>query len=298
MSAPVLLYIVDVFAEQRYSGNQLAVFRHAQHLSIEEMQLLAREMNFSESTFIVGESRAAESFPVRIFTPATELPFAGHPTLGTAFVIQQEVLAGERVPEVSLDLPVGRIQVRFDYGEQGPERLWMRQNPPVFGPLVGKELVQRALGLADGDLAPLPAEVVSTGLPFIIAPLANRAALSKARLTSDPKLLERLPLRAFLLFCPETRSAANHLSVRVFAHQYGVPEDPATGSANGCLAAYLVRHRYFGTGEIDIRVEQGHELGRPSLLLLRGRKEAGAIRAEVGGKVIMVAKGALVESGS
>ncbi|MCR4439912.1 MAG: PhzF family phenazine biosynthesis protein [bacterium] len=295
MSAPVLLYIVDVFAEERYSGNQLAVFRHAQHLTTEQMRLLAREMNFSESTFIVDEWRAAESFPVRIFTPATELPFAGHPTLGTAFVIQQEVLAGECVPQVNLELSVGRIPVRFEYGEEGPERLWMRQNSPVFGPVVERELVQRALGLAGSELAPLPAEVVSTGLPFIIAPLASRAALSKARLTSDQRLLKRLPLMAFLLFCPETRSPANQLSVRVFAHQYGVPEDPATGSANGCLAAYLVRHRYFGTDAIDIRVEQGHEVGRPSLLLLRSRREGETMRVEVGGKVIMVANGELLE---
>ncbi len=286
-------YIVDVFAETRYSGNQLAVFRHAAHLTSQQMQALAREMNFSETTFILDESPTAGAFPVRIFTPLTEIPFAGHPTLGTAFVLQQTVLQTP-VPQVTLALPVGPIPVAFEYEAETPRRLWMRQNPPEFGEVVDRELVARALGLALDEVGEPPPQVVSTGLPFIIAPLPHETALRKARLTSEPELLARLPVQAFLLFCRQPLSPENHLRVRVFAHQYGVPEDPATGSANGCLAAYLVRYSVLGDEEIDIRVEQGHEVGRPSLLFLRAARRGEMITVEVGGKVVPIAAGELI----
>jgi trans-2,3-dihydro-3-hydroxyanthranilate isomerase len=220
------------------------------------------------------------------------VPFDGHPTLGTASDVQLDVLK-VFVPVVTLALQVGPIRVSFEYGPQGPERLWMVQNAPVFGDLLEKQIIARALGLAVEDIT-FPPQVVSTGLPFIITPLASRTALRKARLTSEPEFLAQLPVQALLLFCEETVSASNHLHARVFAHQYGVPEDPATGSANGCLAAYLVQHRFFGGEEIDIRVEQGHDLGRPSLLYLRAGRQGEGIRVQVGGKVIMVAKGELV----
>lgn len=286
-------HIVDVFAETRYSGNQLAVFRHAEHLTPQQMQLLAREVNFSETTFILEESPTAGVFPVRIFTPLTEIPFAGHPTLGTAFVVQQTVLQ-KPVPQVTLALPVGLIPVAFEYEAQSPERLWMRQKPPDFGEMVDKELVARALGLTIEEVGEPPPQVVSTGLPFIIAPLTNETALRRARLTREPELLAPLPVKAFLLFCRQPLSPENHLRVRVFAHEYGVPEDPATGSANGCLAAYLVHHALFGSKQIDIRVEQGHEVGRPSLLFLRAAQRGELVTVEVGGRVIPVARGELV----
>ncbi|MDZ7271385.1 MAG: PhzF family phenazine biosynthesis protein [candidate division KSB1 bacterium] len=287
----VLFYIVDVFAEERYSGNQLAVFRHAHRLQPAIMQRLAKEMNFSETTFIMAEE--GEAFPVRIFTPATEVPFAGHPTLGTAFVIQQEVIR-RQVPRLFLDLAVGRIQVRFEYGPQGVEQVWMRQTEPTFGPVLERGCVAGALGLAPEELGPVQPQVVSTGLPFIIVPVVSREALAKAGPTFSQECSEGLPVKAFLLFCQEPRSCANHLSVRVFAHEYGVPEDPATGSANGCLGAYLVHHRYFGQNKVDLRVEQGYEIGRPSLLLVRASQLADTIQVEVGGRVLMVAKGELV----
>jgi len=138
--------------------------------------------------------------------------------------------------------------------------------------------------------------LIPTGVPFFIVPLKTGEALRRSRVDRRRlhALINRTEAKAFLLFCPETLDPKNHLQVRVFAHALGVAEDPATGSANGCLAGYLAKHRYFGAGELDIRVEQGREIGRPSLLLLRAREEAGAVTISVGGRVIPVARGELV----
>jgi trans-2,3-dihydro-3-hydroxyanthranilate isomerase len=141
-----------------------------------------------------------------------------------------------------------------------------------------------------------PIEEVSTGMPFIIVPLKTLEALKTSRVHQDKlsDLTRDTEAKALLLFCPETYSCQNDLNVRVFAGYYGVPEDPATGSANGCLAGYLVKHRYFDTSRVNIRVEQGYEMGRPSLLLLDAEDKAGVISIFVGGRVIFVAKGELV----
>lgn len=288
-------YIVDVFAEQKYTGNQLAVFRQAAELSSEQMQQIAKEMNYSETTFIVSEEPQEGGFPVRIFTPKQELPFAGHPTLGTVFVLQQEVI-GHAIESVTLTLPVGQIPVTISYEDDRPDRLWMRQNSPGFGQRFERPKMAEILNLEVSQIDDrFPIEEVSTGVPFIIVPLRTHVALRQARVNKDRffKLIETAQAKAILIFCPETNHSENDLSVRVFADGLGVAEDPATGSANGCLAGYLVHHEYFGTPEIDIRVEQGYEMGRPSLLLLNAQKEE-EIRVFVGGKVILVAKGEFV----
>lgn len=289
--------IVDVFAEAKYAGNELAVIRQAASISGPDMQKIAREMNFSETTFILkDEASGGGGFDVRIFTPRSEMPFAGHPTLGTAFIIQQEILKQE-VNEVVLNLKVGPIPVTFTYRGGEPDVLWMRQIPPGFGQTITAEQAAQVLGLKPADIDPrFPVQSVSTGVPFFIVPLKTAEALRRSRV--DPRkffaLINRTEAKAFLLFCPETLSPENHLQVRVFADALGVPEDPATGSANGCLAGYLVKHRYFGQAEVDIRVEQGHEVGRPSLLLLKAGEKGEAISVSVGGRVIPVARGELV----
>jgi len=141
-----------------------------------------------------------------------------------------------------------------------------------------------------------PIQDVSTGIPFIIVPLKTLEALKQTRIARDKyfELIENTQAKAILIFCPETYNQENDLNVRVFADYYGVPEDPATGSANGCLAGYLVKHRYYGKDRINIRVEQGYEMGRPSLLLLKAEGKEGRIDVYVGGKVVMIAKGELV----
>jgi len=287
--------IVDVFAERKFAGNQLAVFRQADRLTTEEMQAIAKEMNYSETTFILSETPQENGYPVRIFTPNQELPFAGHPTLGTAFVLQQMIIQ-EAVNIVRLNLKAGQIPVTMSYVDRAIDRLWMRQNAPTFGQRFETATIAKVLGLSSHQLDDrFPLEEVSTGLPFIIVPLKNLSALQQTKVDREAlfNLIETTEAKAILIFCPETRKVENQLSVRVFVEALaGTPEDPATGSANGCLAAYLVQHSYFGNS-IDIRVEQGYEIGRPSLLLLKAEK-AEEIQVSVGGKVILVATGEFV----
>jgi trans-2,3-dihydro-3-hydroxyanthranilate isomerase len=286
--------IVDVFAEDKYAGNQLAVVRRAEGLDGAAMQKIAREINFSETTFILGDRKRRGGYDVRIFTPAAELPFAGHPTLGTAFVIQQDLIK-EPARKVVLNLKVGPIPVTFGYRDRKPDVLWMKQIQPQFGITLEARRVAPVLGLKPDDLdLRFPVQEVSTGIPFVIVPVKTLEAVKKSGFRADKLAGLTAEGKAFLLFAPQTYSPRNHLNVRVFAHCYGVGEDPATGSANGCLAGYLVRHRYFGGPQLDIRVEQGYEVGRPSLLLLRAREEAGKMDVFVGGRVILVARGRLV----
>jgi len=289
-------YILDVFAEKRYAGNQLGVFRNADDLSGTDMQKIAKEMNYSETTFILTDDEREGGYDVRIFTPEEELPFAGHPTLGTAFVIQQEIIKNP-VDKIILNLKVGRIPVTFNYENNNPGILWMKQKPPVFGQEIERGQMARSLGLDESAIDErYPIQEVSTGIPFLIVPLKSLAQLKKAKVDFEKflKLVENLKGKAPLIFCPEARDDRNDLSVRVFVDYYGIPEDPATGSANGCLAGYLIKNRYFDQNRIDIRVEQGYEIGRPSLLYLKAEEGTDDIDVFVGGRVIMVAKGKFV----
>ncbi len=289
-------YIVDVFAEEKYAGNQLGVFRVAQGLSDADMQRIAKEVNYSETTFILSEEEREGGFDVRIFTPEAELPFAGHPTLGTAFLIQQEILK-KPVEKIILNLKVGQIPVTFGYKKGEPHILWMKQKAPVFGKVLDKGTIARSLRLDAATIDDrFPVQEVSTGAPFIIVPLKSLEYLKKARVDTEIffDLIERTEAKSLLIFCSETRREENDLSVRVFVDYYGIPEDPATGSGNGCLAGYLVQNRYFGEGRVDVRVEQGYEIGRPSLLYLKAENTGAEIDVYVGGKCILVAKGEFI----
>ncbi|HMA37131.1 MAG TPA: PhzF family phenazine biosynthesis protein [Chloroflexia bacterium] len=293
-----VFHIVDVFAEERYSGNQLAVFLDGHLYTDALMQQLAKEMNFSETTFIFPQESRDGQYRVRIFTPAEELPFAGHPTLGTAFIIAQ-VLIGTPVAEVRLDLPAGRVPVALARDPAGAiTRLTMTQLQPTFGPTVAPAILAPVLGLVPEDMdARYPIQEVSTGLPFLIVPLKRLATMRALRLDARQLggVLQPLAAKAVLVYCPETYHPANQLNVRVFVPFSGIPEDPATGSANGCLTAYLLHHNYLGRPTVDIRVEQGIEIGRPSILYLRGQLAAGHFQIEVGGNVQHIAVGRLVE---
>jgi trans-2,3-dihydro-3-hydroxyanthranilate isomerase len=282
--------IVDVFAEEKYAGNQLAVVRGGGGLSEEEMQKITREINYSETTFVLSEEErtGAGGYDVRIFTPGGEVPFAGHPTLGTAFVIRDEILPKPE-DRVVLNLEAGRIPVTFG------DVLWMRQLAPTFGQTLDRDEMARIFGLEANDLDDRhPVQEVSTGLPAVIVPLKTLDALKRCRVDWD--LYHRTPAagRNLYVFCPEPHERDNDLAARMFADDIGVPEDPATGSAAGCLAGYLVEHRYFGPDPVDVRVEQGYEIQRPSLLYLRAGKENQEINVSVGGKVQLVARGELL----
>jgi trans-2,3-dihydro-3-hydroxyanthranilate isomerase len=289
-------YIVDVFAERKYEGNQLAVFRKTKDLSDADMQTFAREMHFSETTFIMSDEKRDGGYDVRIFTPEHEIPFAGHPTLGTAFIIQREII-GQSVEKVVLNLRVGQIPVDFKYKGKDVENLWMKQINPTFGTTFDRQTLSQVLNIDPADIDDrYPIQEVSTGTPFFMVPLKTLSAVKRANINRDRffSLIENTQAKAILIFCPETIRDDNDLTVRVFADYYGVPEDPATGSANGCLAGYLVKHRYFGKDRIDIKVEQGHQISRPSLLFLKAEKKAEEISVLVGGRVQMVARGEFV----
>jgi trans-2,3-dihydro-3-hydroxyanthranilate isomerase len=280
-------YIVDVFAEKKYAGNQLAVFRDGFKFSDEEMQQIAKEMNFSETTFILSDEPENNGYNVRIFTPAREVPFAGHPTLGTAFIIQKEII-DEPVKVVNLNLKVGQIPIEFQHN-----RLTMKQKDPSFGSELSIKSLSAVLNIDDNEFDDqFPIQEVSTGIPFIIVPIKTLNSIKRIKVNKEEyfKLIENTEAKAIHVFCPETEEE-NHIHVRMFAYYYGVPEDPATGSAAGCLAAYLCRHRYFGKNKIDIRAEQGYEIGRPSLLFLKAEETEDKIDVYVGGQVQMVAKG-------
>jgi trans-2,3-dihydro-3-hydroxyanthranilate isomerase len=282
-------YIVDVFAEERYAGNQLAVVRGGADLSDKTLQKIALEMNYSETTFVLSDEETDGGYDVRIFTPGEEVPFAGHPTLGTAYVIQHELLAGP-VERITLNLKAGEIPVTFG------EVLWMRQLPPAFGATVDSASLARALNLETADLDDhYPVQEVSTGLPALIVPLRDLDALRRCKVDWERYTELAGPGKNLYVFCPEPHEdGPGDLSARMFANDLGVPEDPATGSAAGCLAAYLLEHSYLRTDSVDVRVEQGYEIGRPSLLYLRAASEADEMRVDVGGKVQMVARGELV----
>lgn len=286
-------YFTDVFGSKKYSGNQLAVFIDCEGLSGAEMQQIAREINFSETTFVLASEPKDGAWPVRIFTPGDEVEFAGHPTLGTAHVIARRIIAAD-VSELVLSVPAGRVPVKFPAAKDASAPLWMSQIPPTFGKTLEKSAIAPMLGLAESDLSEiLPIQEVSTGLAFAIVPLANREALARARVNQDLYLpfAGKSWAKALLLVAPGGYEEGQDLSVRVFVDYLGVPEDPATGSGNGCLAAYLCRHRFFGSHRVEAAVGQGYEIGRPSTLFLQAEENNGEISVQVGGRVHDVAQG-------
>lgn len=284
-----------MFAQTKNSGNQLAVITNSNNLSDYEMQKLANEMHFSETAFILSDKPRDNGYDARIFTPSIEVPFAGHPTLGTAYVIKH-FIAKEPTQEIRLNLKVGQIKVTCENQPNNQEILWMKQIQPIFSQKFSTEFFQSLLGLEKLDFdSDFPIQEVSTGLPFVIVPLKTLSSVKKARV--DQTLLSQLTGKTqsgILVFSPQTYHKENSLNVRVFVDEFGIPEDPATGSGNGCLAAYLSHYQYFGLSEIDIKVEQGFEISRPSILYLKTRKKGENIDVYVGGRVFPIAKGKLL----
>jgi len=274
-------FVTEVFSESAYGGNQLATLPDSAELSTNEMQKIARAFNFPETTFVVGGS-VADGYEVRIFTPTSEVPFAGHPTLGTAYLLRN-FIDPYPTSTITLNLGIGPITVYFDDGDV----LWMRQNQPEFHEAIAPEVVAHDLGLDPGLLdTRFPCQLVSTGLEFLIVPLRNYKALKQAVAPQSSQLA--VP---YFLFCPGGYESEQQIQARMFAVELGVTEDPATGSANGCLAAYLVEHQFFGSTKTALKVGQGYEINRPSQLYLFAEKKAGDFIIEVGGKVRLIAEG-------
>jgi len=289
---------VDVFTDRALAGNALAVFLDGRGLSTEQMQALAREMNLSETTFIHPGDAAAEKdrgVRVRIFTVREELPFAGHPTLGTAFVLRGQAGPMSGAEEIRLDLNVGTVPVRFTQEPSQPVFGEMTQKNPEFGAIHKVESVARVTGLGDGDFDDsVPIQTVSTGIPYTIAALRSLKTLQNLRfdLKGALEYLERSGGRFFYFVCRETVDPKARLHARMLF--YG-GEDPATGSAAGCCAAWMVAH---GIARSDERVliEQGLEVHRPSSIFVRATKrddgqDNQVVNVRVGGNCVEVLRG-------
>lgn len=280
---------MDVFAAKPLEGNPLAVFPDAHGLSDAEMQALAKEMNLSETTFILRRDASTESqkgVRVRIFTVGEELPFAGHPTLGTAFVLRGESGA----MDVALDLNVGKIPVSFEQ-KDGMAFGEMRQRDPEFGAQHDRDAVARATGLSVEDLDnELPIETVSTGVAFTMVPVRRLSVMQNLRIDTAraADYLEPTGSKFFFFVSRETVDPAARLHARMIFYN---GEDPATGSASGCAAAWMVQH---GVAKPDERVliEQGVEMKRPSRIFVRAKKsDHGVTEVRVGGNAVEVMRG-------
>jgi trans-2,3-dihydro-3-hydroxyanthranilate isomerase len=291
---------VDVFAERPLEGNALAIFTDARSLSTAEMQSLARETNLSETTFILPREPEIEherGVHVRIFLTTEEVPFAGHPTLGTASWLywNHPVLRG--TPQITLDLGVGPIPVRFTPPQPGELGVFgtMKQNDPIFGePINSREdraALAVALGLTPEDLDPdLPAQPVSTGMSFCIVPLRSIDVAARLQIPQQGARahLDRIGAKYFHCI---TRAKANSGADWHARMQFDTGEDPATGSASGCTIAYLVRHGIAVSGQ-SIVIEQGVEILRPSRIHVSATLENNNVtKVFVGGRTIPVASG-------
>jgi trans-2,3-dihydro-3-hydroxyanthranilate isomerase len=283
---------LDVFSSRPLEGNSLAVFPDARGLSDLEMQAIAREMNLSETTFILPRDQATErerGVRVRIFTVHEELPFAGHPTLGTAFQLR----GSSGVSEVALDLTVGKVPVRFEESPGQPVFGEMTQMEPEFGPRHDREAVARAAGLKDGDIDPsLPIQTVSTGVPFTMVPLRGLENMRELNvdLRGSAEYLERSGGKFFYFVTRQTVDTTAGLHARMIFYN---GEDPATGSAAGCAAAWMVAA---GVAKPDehVLIEQGLEMQRPSRIFVRAsRRDDRVVNVRVGGNVVETIRGEL-----
>lgn len=302
--------LVDVFTDRPFGGNPLAVFPRAEGVPPELMQQIAREFDLSETTFVLPPEDPRDDFRLRIFTPAAEIPVAGHPTIGTAFVLILE----DRIPgERGLIDEAGRIHVTFEEGigpvaveitptPAGPGVIWMDQPPPQLSPpRDDRAEVAELLGLGDADLDPeLPLRVGSAGIPYLYVPLRNLDALGRATLRLDlwRKRLKTTDAQNLFLLTRQTDDSTLTVRTRMFAPAFGIPEDPATGSATGPLGAYLYEHGIADSpgddGVIRMRSGQGSEMGRPSLLEIELHPVDGRpARVRVGGESVAIGSGRL-----
>jgi len=285
-------YQVDVFTRDPFGGNPLAVFPDAAGLSDSSMLQIAREMNLSETTFVFPAEWSGVDFEVRIFTPGKEIPFGGHPIIGTANVLQ---LAGKRGRDphlMRLGTKIGPIEVTAEN-----EYLYMKQLLPSFEDCdVDANMVAQAFSLSPDEIeSRWPIQIVSTGLPAILVPLKNCEALAKIKpsLPDLEKILTDTDL--IYLFALENPDIEATVYSRAFAPFIGIPEDPATGSVAGALGSYLVKHRVIADEYAEnILIRQGIEMGRPSSLLVRiGAYEGNIGSVQVGGTARLIIEGVL-----
>jgi|HubBroStandDraft_6_1064221.scaffolds.fasta_scaffold33915_4 trans-2,3-dihydro-3-hydroxyanthranilate isomerase len=298
---PVLQYVhLDVFTNQPYTGNQLAVFLDAEGIDERRMQRIANEMALPETTFVFPSEISGTEVRVRIFTPSQELPMAGSPTVGTTFALAGAGRLRAGADKTVLGLAIGPTTVGLEWGQNGLRFAWMKQTIPTFGPIVTDTVaVAAALGIQPRDLVGenSPVQVASSGLPFLYVALNSRAAVDAAALDRAklcpllrPLDLEELPV---FLFSPEPADDGATVYSRMFAPGLGIPEDPGTGSACGPLGAYLLKYQAV-SGKTASRLVslQGVRMGRPSRIHIALSSRAGVLeKVQVGGEAVVVGKG-------
>lgn len=281
---------IDVFTDKPYEGNQLAVFPNADDLTTEQMQKLANEINYSETTFILKRSESEADFDIRIFTPKRELTFAGHPTLGTAYSIMNILdIWHDKKDILKLKTNVGIIPL-----EKENDVIWMTQNEPEFiTQYSDKKEIASLINLSPKDISDnLLIEEVSTGANVLIIPIRSLPAIQRAdgNVNNLKKFFGDRKSGGPYLFSLETTKPSANVHTRFFAAHLGIVEDPATGSAAGPLTAYLLKHNVFGQS-FGIENEQGIEMGRPSKILMRGEKKDNKYVVKIGGKSVYIGKG-------
>jgi trans-2,3-dihydro-3-hydroxyanthranilate isomerase len=284
----------DVFTERRFGGNQLAVFPDAAHLSTHTMQQIAREIGFAETTFVTAAERPDTDVRMRIFTPGTEMPMAGHPVVGSTFALAREGAIVSGRADWMFGLNIGPIPVSMEWSGSRLAFAWMTQRNPEFGPHIDDPArVAAALGLHEDDVRAtgLPVQQVSCGMPFVFVPLATREAVDRA--VPDTRVID---FEAYL-FTTDRAGATDSATTysRMFAPLLGVYEDPATGGASGPLGSYLVRHSLVSDEQArSILNLQGVKLGRPSWIHVSIEAANRDItRVRVGGTSVFVAEGTM-----
>jgi len=300
MARSATFTLIDVFTSRPFGGNQLAVFTDALTISSAEMQVLARELNFSESTFVTPYGEAGITRRVRIFTPRREIPMAGHPTIGTTWVLAShgDISLNSPTVDAILQLGLGPVTVSIESGNNQPTFVWMTHRAPTFGEIrPDRENIAKALGITASDLRnDLPIEVVSTGNPFIFVPINSIAAIE--RCASNEMALralfksgeQPLPIHMFVV----NDAGGFGVRARMFApHTDGIVEDPATGSAAAPLGAYAAKYQLLpGTFEACFTIDQGIEIGRPSQIHVEVKRSVNdEIRLRIGGQCVIVGEG-------
>ena len=300
---PVLQYVhLNVFANQPFTGNQLAVFLDAEGIDDKQMQRIANEMAFPETTFVFPPEVSGTDARVRIFTPSKELPMAGSPTVGTTFALAGAGRLRAGADKALLGLGIGPTTVGLEWDQSGLRFAWMKQSKPTFGPVVTDGgAIAAALGIQPRDLAGgnLPVQVASSGLPFLYVALNSRAAvdaaaLDRAKLCALLRVLDLEELPVFV-FSPEPADDGATVYSRMFAPILGIPEDPATGSASGPLGAYLLKYNAVSAKTESRLVSlQGVRMGRPSRIHIALSSDAGVLKeVQVGGEAVVVGEGTI-----
>ena len=298
-----LFYTVDVFTDSIFGGNQLAVFPHSRGLNSQQMQSIAREFNFSETVFVFEDSRLDIAKNLRIFTPTKEIPFAGHPTIGTAYLLAAigEIPLNRAVKIINFQEGIGKISVKIQSKKNLPNYIELTATKLAeFGPKppsISELSAMLCLNIEDimNDSINYP-EAISCGLPFLFIPLVDRTAVAAARLNLNiwEQLLKPFWASSVYIFSYDPELKGSDLRSRMFAPGFGVAEDPATGSAATALAAYLGVRSPQSDGTLKWQIEQGFEMGRPSLLQAIACKQNGKITATgVGGTAVLVSEGTM-----